>query len=280
MKLAERQEQLVTQYLREVAHFAGDNVSSADRERGLVRLEARVRDGIARLRKVQPEDADIEGVLKAIGPPAVQAALLDAPEPSDERAKKAAGRVWLGVCQWLAEKMDFPPRLVRAGALALGVTGPLALFGYVGAYAVMRRGIPKEEREPIDWLTLAWRMASTLVIIYLLNLGFGYLLKFLELAYSEGAERGLPEIGDWGVLRYKADQYYSYAFWFAVPLAGFSALPLLGGWGKSIYRFSQALIALYAIALCWGTAKFIVGLILDLVKQFSGNVEMPWSGML
>lgn len=280
MKLAERQEQLVTQYLRDVVHFAGDAVSSGDRERGLARLEARVREGIARLRKVQPEDADIVGVLRGIGSPAVQAALLDAPEPSDERARMAAGRIWLGVCQWLAEKLDFPPVLVRAGAVALGVTGPLALFAYVGVYAVMRRGQPKEERDPIDWLTLAWRVASTLVIIYLLNLGFGYLLKFLEMAYSEGAERGLPEIGNWGTLRYKAEQYYSYAFWFAVPLAGFSALPLLGGWGKSIYRFSQALMALYAIALCWGTAKFIVGLILDLVKQFSGSVELPWSGLM
>ena len=280
MKLAERQEQLVTQYLRDVAHFAGEGVSAADRERGLARLEARVREAIIRLRKVQPEDADIEGVLKEIGSPTVQAALLDAPEPSDEKAKKAGGRVWLGVCQWLSEKLDIPPKLIRIGAVCLGVTGPLALFGYVIAYAVLRREIPKEQREPIDWLTLAWRLASTLVIIYLLNLGFDYLLKFLDYAYAKGAERGLPEVGQWGALRYTAATYYSYAFWFAVPLATFSALPLHGGWGKSIYRFSQALIALYAIALCWGTAEFLVGIINDLVQQFSGNIELPWSGLL
>lgn len=280
MKLAERHEQRVTEYLREVAHCAGEAVSPADRERGLGRLEARVREGIAKLRKAQPEDADIEGVLKAIGSPAVQAALLDAPETDEERRRKAGDRVWLGVCAWLARKIDFPPRLVRIGAVALGVTGPLALFGYMAAYALLRREIPKEEREPIDWVTLGWRAGTAIVVLYLLDLGFGYLLVFLEQAYKAGMERGLPELGGWGTLRYEAGQYYAYALWTAVPLAAFSALPLHGGWGKSLHRFSQALIALYAIALCWGTAEFVTGLVLDLVKQFSGNIELPWSGLL
>ena len=280
MKLGEPQEQLVTQYLRDVAHCAGAGVSAAARERGLARLEARVREGIARLRKAQPEDADIEAVLKEVGSPAVQAALLDAPETIDAQAAKARGRVWLGVCQWLAEKADFPPRLVRIGAIALGVTGPLAIFGYLSAYALMRREIPKDERDPIDWLTIAWRFGVSFAIIYLLSTGFEYLLKFIELAYQQGAERGMPEIGNWGALRHTGSQYYGYAFWSVLPLATFSGFPLQGGWGKSIYRFSQALIALYAIALCWGTAKFIVGIIRDIVKQFSGNIELPWSGML
>ena len=280
MKLSERQEQSVTAYLRDVTRLAGDGIAANDRERGLARLEARIREDLERLRRAQPDDADVEGVLQKIGSPSVQAALLDAPEPDEAHAGKGDDRIWLGVCGWVAGKIDMPPRIVRIGVLCLGVTGPLAVLGYMGTYAAMRLSTPKEKREPIDWLTFAWRVGATYILIYLLSLGFEYLLKALEAGYSQGLERGLPEMGNWGELRYRAGSYYSYAFLCCLPIAALSALPLRGGWGKSLYRFSQALVALYAIALCYGTANFLVGLILDFVKQFSGNIELPWQGLM
>ena len=76
MKLSERQEQLITDYLRAVARAAGEGVAEQARERGLLRLEERIRAEIVKLRRAQPDDADLEGVLRGIGSPAVQAALL------------------------------------------------------------------------------------------------------------------------------------------------------------------------------------------------------------
>jgi hypothetical protein len=113
------------------------------------------------------------------------------------------------------------------------------------------------------------------LLIYLLRVGFDYVVKGLEYAYDQGTAHGLPAMGNWSELRYRAGEYFFYAFWVCLPLAAFSALPLEGGWGKSIYRFSQALVALYAIALCYGTAEFVVGLILDFIKQFPTNGMFP-----
>lgn len=280
MQLSERQEQTVVDYLRAVTRLAGDGIAAGDRERGLARLESRIREELQRLRRAQPDDAEVEGVLQRMGTPAVQAALLAAPEPSEATIGQHGDRVWLGVCGWIAGMIDMPPRLVRVGAVCLGVTGPLALLGYLGAYAAMRMGTPKEKREPIDWLGVVWRVGVVFALLIALRTGFGYLLRGLEIAYSEGMERGLPEMGDWGALRYRAGTYYGYALFCCVPLAALSALPLHGGWGKSLYRFAQALVTLYAIALCYGTAEFLVGIILDFVKQFSGNVELPWQNLL
>ena len=77
MNLAERQEQIITAYLREVARLAGDGVSEAGRERGLAKLEERIRTAIAKLRKAQLDDAEIHGVLKALGTPAARTSIPD-----------------------------------------------------------------------------------------------------------------------------------------------------------------------------------------------------------
>lgn len=280
MKLGERHEQLVTQYLREVAHCAGAAVSERDRERGLSRLEARIRADITRLRKVEPEDADIEGVLRAIGAPTVQAALLDAPTPDASASRAETDPVWLGVCASVAGKVEFPVRLVRIATFFLGLcTGPLALVVYMAAYAVLRRTQEKEQRDPIDWLTIVWRSAAIFLTIYFLRQGLDYALRGIESAYAQGIERGLPPLGGWGEIRYRAGEYYSTAIMVCVPLAFLSALPLRGGWGKSLFRFSQALVALYAIALSYGVAKFIVGIILDFVRQSAGQIDFSIPGL-
>lgn len=66
MKLSEQQEQTVTAYLREVTRVAGDGIAADDRERGLARLEARIREDLIRLRRAQPEDTDVEGDRKSV----------------------------------------------------------------------------------------------------------------------------------------------------------------------------------------------------------------------
>lgn len=276
MNLAERQEQIITAYLREVARLAGDGVSETGRERGLAKLEERIRTAIAKLRKAQLEDAEVHTVLKALGTPAVQAALLEAPMPGDVAASLEARRVWLGVCHWAAGRYEFPVQGLRGVVLLVGLcTGPLSLLGYVIAYGLMRREQPREERAPIDWMLIVWRASVCFLALYALGTGFEYLLRFVEAAYSQGVDRGLPPISGWSELRYKSGEYYGYTFLSAIPLAAFSALPLSRAWSKTLYRFAQALIALYAITLCYGVAKFLVGVIMDFVKQFAGNVDLP-----
>lgn len=278
MKLGERQEQLIAEYLRAVAHAAGTDISERDREAGLARLDARIRAELERLRRPAPEETEVVAVLQRLGSTTVQASLLDAPTPEDVRARGYGDRIWLGVCGWLAERTEMPVIGVRGVALLLGCClGPIALMAYMVGYAVMRRAQDPQKREPIDWATIAFRVARAILLVYALRVGFHYAVLLLERGYGMGKEHGLPELGDWSELKYRADEYYTYALSCSATLAGFSGLPLLGGWGKSLNRFSQALIALYAIALCWGTAKFLVGIILDFVRQFGGSKDFSLS---
>jgi hypothetical protein len=48
-----------------------------------------------------------------------------------------------------------------------------------------------------------------------------------------------------------------------------SGLPLANAWGHSLKRLAQAIIALYAMAICFGVASVIAGLILDRVQAYT-----------
>jgi len=279
MKLTEFQESMIAHYLREVARLTPPELAPEVRERGLAVLEARIRKALEAHRRPQVEDAQVEAAVAALGSPLVQAAALEvAEEAAREQARRGpVAPVWLGVCAWASKQFDVTPRVARVVAFGAGLlTGPLAVIAYVVGYALLRKGQPKEDRDPIDWVTIVWRGALTLVIAYVLARFGSYALLGIRWGYDYALHRDFPALGQWGYITYRASAYHFYAVISATPLAALSGLPLAGGWSKTLYRLSQAFLALYAIALSFGLASFVTGLILDLTREFAGTFEIPF----
>lgn len=240
-----------------------------EREQGLAQLQRRISRELQGLNKDVLEDMDVETVLERLGPPARHASILS-PRRDPRRVLMLSREktVWLGVCSGVAARTDLEPWVVRVLSGLIGaVTGPMALLAYIAAYLYMRRNSGRVQ--PLDTLRIVGRGAGTFLLALVLHVGSGYLLRLVYFVHEQYLKRPVPEVGQWDWLEASRDEYFFYAIMVSVPLAVLSALPLAKGWDYTMKRLSQACLALYGIALSFGIASFVVGIILDFVQEFS-----------
>jgi hypothetical protein len=84
------------------------------------------------------------------------------------------------------------------------------------------------------------------------------------------AKRPVPDTGQWG---WYLQQQGSLLFWtlfLSLPVALLGALPMAGGWDRTLRRLSQAVLALYAVVICFGLASAVAGVILQTVRELKG----------
>jgi phage shock protein PspC (stress-responsive transcriptional regulator) len=271
MRLTQKQDALIERYLREVnAHFR-EEISDRARDRGMARLQARIDHELKAISKDSIDDADVYALLDSLGNPEVMAAKLTPRRAAPETlGLSKEDRVWLGVCGGIGEYLEFPAWLVRMMAFLLGITtGPLSIIVYLGVYFWFHASA-EEDVPPIPKARALWRVVSTGLVVLALHmgtLGVVWLIFFVQDRYLH---RALPELGDWGWITVRSDELLFWVLSISLPLAVLSAMPLSNAWDYSLKRFVQAVVALYGLALSFGIASLLVGLIKDYVKEFTG----------
>lgn len=135
MRYTQKQELLVSRYLREVGEEL-EELPYTTRERVLLRLKARIAREFDALGQGTPGDEEIQAVLRRFGAPSEMAReILSKHQPAGQLALASPDRRWLGVCLGIAERLDLSVGLVRAVFLALGLTGPAILAFCLGRCA-------------------------------------------------------------------------------------------------------------------------------------------------
>ena len=271
MRLTQKQDSFIERYLREVNANFRDEVSDRVRDRGIGRLQARIEHDLKALEKDSIDDADVHALLDSLGDPERMAASLTPRRAAPETVGLSKeDRVWLGVCGGISEYLEFPPWLVRLLAFLLGITtGPLTIILYIALYLWFHASAD-DDVPPIPKARVIWRACSTGMIVVALHLGTRGAVWLIYFVHDRYLHRALPELGDWGWINVRSDELLFWALVISLPLSVLSALPLANAWDYSLKRFVQAVIALYGLALSFGIASILVGLILDGVKEFTG----------
>lgn len=263
MRLTDQQSGLITRYLRDVALALDPDLPRAQCEAALSRIEALIDRQLRLYKKDALETADVEAVLLRLGPPEAQAAAA-----TKASAAKAAptGRVWLGVCHAAADRFGVPVLAIR---LIFAALGPFGVVAYLFAYAEGRYLSRTLPREPVSWPRVGLRAGGAFVALLLLRWAADYAVDGLRHGLERFANRPMPPLGSWGWLQYEGPFLFVLAFFCAIPLAVLSGLPVPPGWDHTLKRCAQAVIALYGIALSFGIASVIVGVVLDFVGEFA-----------
>ena len=279
MQLTQKQAWLIDRYLRSVAVVADPSVDAAAVDRLLARLRRQIEGELARLDENSRTDEAVRDAILRVGPAekAVQSLLTPKESPAPTAPKPATAAVpssnarWLGVCDYYAERLQAPAWAVRTIVLLLGLgTGPLAWTAY-GLVFLGLRLTGKLPGPPIRWGRLIGYPLLLGLVIGLLYAGARYVLIFAAYAMDTWLKKPMPPIGEWG---WFIDEQHVMLVWaglLIVPLACLGALPMAGGWDKTLRRFSQALAALYAIAICFGLASVIVGVVLQFAGELTGK---------
>jgi hypothetical protein len=108
-----------------------------------------------------------------------------------------------------------------------------------------------------------------LVVLIALRWGANKLLELIAYGHDRIFNEAMPALGEWDWFRFEEGSYFFFALVTVIPLSVLSGLPLANAWGHSLKRLAQAIIALYAMAICFGVASVIAGLILDRVQAYT-----------
>ena len=271
MKLTQKQEWIVARYLRAVSEALGD-VSDEGRERAVAQVKNRVNREIRQLTKSPLGDGDIVAVLQAMGAPAdVAREYLDKHGPATGLVLSTDNRVWLGVCAGVAQHFGFSRGWVRLAAVLLGVTGPIALIIYLTVYIEMytvSRGSSIGDRIPrVNWLRVVSHLVGATVAAVAIHAAARLVPRLVEMAYLRILpDNALPAPGQWGWLELNAPSMLFFALMLALPIGALAALPAANQWDRTGKLLMQAVLALYALAVCFGIACQVVSIILDAVQ--------------
>lgn len=273
MQLTQKQEWLIERRVRETGAALSRRVSPGSRaeEAALARLRGRIEGELARFGDATVTDAQVEEVLRRLGTPdeTVESLLRGVRAPGPEGAPPAEPR-WLGVCQSLCPDGGASLLGVRAALVAAGLfAAPLALSAYAGAYFYQRARGAFEEPPQIGWFRLAWGVFITLAVCVLLHLAGGQALRGMDWVMDAVVKRPMPELGDWGWFVRERGMLMVLALACALPASFLGGLPMVNGWDATLRRCSQAVLALYAVAVSFGLAFVVAGVILRLVREFS-----------
>ncbi len=281
MHLTQKQESLISQFLRDLSRRLDPGLPEKVRERSLRQVQTRIYHELERLNNPSIGDDDVLRVLRnaastgeASSAPAREtperstpAAAVTAPAPPSTPQHPKA--IWLGVCVHNGERLGIETWMLRAGLVVLGLfTGPLALLAYIAGFIEYYLGLAERDRPVIDWPRIALRGVVALVTLIALRWGANQALVLIGYGHEQIFKEPMPALGDWDWFRFREGVYFFLALFTVLPLAVLSGLPLANAWGHSLKRLAQALGALYAVALCFGVASVIAGLILDRVQAY------------
>ncbi|MBL7649930.1 MAG: hypothetical protein JNK74_27460 [Candidatus Hydrogenedentes bacterium] len=283
MHLTQKQESLISQFLRDLSRRLDPGLPEKVRERSLRQVQTRIYHELERLNNPSIGDDDVLRVLRnaASTTEAPQTSPRDAserpetasppapPHPTPTSTPRNPKAIWLGVCLYNADRLGIETWMVRAGLVVLGLcTGPVAVLAYLAGFAEYYLGLPDGERPKIDWPRMALRGVVALGALIALRWGSNQALVLIGYGHEQIFKEPMPALGDWDWFRFQEGTYFFLALFTVLPLAVLSGLPLENAWGHSLKRLAQALGALYAVALCFGIASVIAGLILDRVQAY------------
>lgn len=273
MRLTQKQEWLIDRYLNEVARALEGDTEPKVIDRAVARARGRV-EGYLRGEGggILSDETVREAIRRTGTAQEVAREILSAARAEAERGPESSpNRRWLGVCFWASERTGLPPWSVRLMVFMLGaVTGPLALTAYSAVYLWLRVNGSLPATGRVQPLRMAWRMAVTTVAAVALYLGAKYAFAGMSYAMTVWAKRSVPEMGQWGWYLQEQGSLLFWALFVALPVVFAGSLPMAGGWDRTLRRASQALLALYAVVMCFGLASAITGVILQVVREFTG----------
>ena len=273
MKLNQKQRQRINRYLRDVLQLLED-IPEAKRREMHAQLRARLERELMQFGDGPLSDETIERVLQTCGTPAAQAASLKgeaAPAPVQEAM--AGSRVWLGLCGALADRLGVDPYVIRTMMVLLGLLPPLLpllLIGYVGIYLVLYYTSEATNLPPIHLLPLAKQVATVVAIAVALFFGFEFALELTRRLVWRFLEINVVPGREWGWLPLHSATLFLWSAAVSAPLATMSCLPVSKGWDGTLKKISQAVVALYALVLCFGFASYLVGIVLLIAENVSG----------
>ncbi len=277
MQLTQKQESFISRYLRDLALQFDESLTDNARERGLRQIQAWVYKELEGLPGSSISDEDVLAALRRAssmarpaessrpGTPAPATASKKAPPASEAEVKP----VWLGVCAYNADRFGVSPWAVRLATVGLGlVTGPVAFFCYLIAYGEFYMASDEKERPTINFGQLALRAIVPLAAAFALRWAAYKLLDLIAYGYVKAFSEPFPPLGKWDWLTFYDGTIFFLICASIIPISILSGLPLANAWGHSLKRLAQALVALYFMALCFGIASMLVGLILDRVQPY------------
>lgn len=185
------------------------------------------------------------------------------------RKRKPSYPIWLGVNLYLAQRFRLPLWALRSFCVLVGmVSGPVSLLLYMFVFVVLR--ISKSIKAPVPFHPLRLVVyplltAALTTFFYLVGI---YGINLIRFAYEQYFERAIPELQEWAWLESKSLTMFIVALALLMPLSLFSAMPLANSWDYSIRRLTQAGVAIYAIAVSFGVASYIAGIILKFTSEF------------
>jgi phage shock protein PspC (stress-responsive transcriptional regulator) len=300
MQLTVEQKARIRQYLSDVAASMARTVPERHRDQAIKLLREDIHRQVLEVGGA-PDDGQLDRVLSAFGSPADQAArIVPRVRTGDKLMLTQDDRVWLGVCGGIAARLGQDPRLVRFICGALGLAGPVlsilsvvssrsfssltlgiftgsvALLSYLVLYAYMYVVSPQTEETRVRFSPILVHVGITFAIAYGLHYGTRYGLELLRYVHTQVMNREMPHLGRWGW--FNEAQAGNMLFWvlsICVPLAIYAGLPMAGQWYNSMRRLGHAILALYGVALAYGVAHVLVGLILDLAVAFELIEKSP-----
>ncbi|HOE66112.1 MAG TPA: PspC domain-containing protein [Candidatus Hydrogenedentes bacterium] len=278
MALNATQQQRIERYFREVdAHLATAPLEV--RRRALEQLRGRVESELRRLDRQSLMDEDIDAVVRSCGAPAHQArSLLDLFGPKSRQAPAglaldATDPRWLGVCGGVARCLGMEPLPVRLVAVLLGLAlGPIAMLAYVGGYFALYFGAPRAKNVPeISWRRFARTLTIIAALAFVLHAGAMLFLDFALRLYVHYAGVSLTDLAPWTWLEKDRAELFWGTLAFAAPFAMLGGLPAANSWPGTAYKVAQAIVALYAVILCFGIASALAGMILQTGKTIAAG---------
>jgi len=268
MQLTQKQEWLIDRYLRAV----GEAVDNADAQVAAVdHVRRQIHQALRRHSSGRLRDEDLVALFQELGSPASQAALYrQRYRIYSERgglSLSATDRVWLGVCGGIAARLSFPSRYVRYAALALGVTGPLALILYLSLYIWLYVDSEDPAVPRIDIKRLAPGVALMAAAVVAMDAGMLGMRVLLVKLVALVTSRALPALGAWGWLEGRRGTLLFWALLVILPLSILGRLPLAESWDATLWRLAKVALALYGAVLCLGLASHLVGLLLHVSES-------------
>ena len=271
MKLTPKQDALVSRFLRDVNMHLDAGLSEQIRENGLLQIQQSIHQNLQVFDHIDDtfQDEQLYQVLRELGSPQSLAARINEDRHKRQKSRNSqTSPVWLGVCAWIAEIMEQDPRLIRLVVFVLGLlTGPLALFAYIGVFAYLYNTADQDSKPELHLWSIIGQFTLYNTITLVLHIGTGLFLRLVYFIYESYFQQTIPVLEKWGWLNEWKSTLLFWMLAFGIPLSILSALPLANGWHLSLRRFLQALIALYAVVLCFGLASMLVGLLLDSIDE-------------
>jgi phage shock protein PspC (stress-responsive transcriptional regulator) len=274
MSITEQQEQRIAQYLQEVRVRLVDAPPKA-RDETVNRLRSRVTRELKQLGNGTPRDQDVDRILNGCGSPGRVAATVMGMQSNGRNRLTIAvtDRRWLGVCAGMAAWLDMGPTVLRLIVFILSIAlAPITITVYIGLYLFLNYSMAKDDRQRVAWWTVAGRVISTVAIAIALYWSAKLLVGFQFQVYAHFLPQSSPQLNDWYWLQLWE---YRMVFWVLVttlPVTVLSALPLEGAWDNTLKKLIQAELALYGVALCFGIASVLAGLIIAVVEEIGGTV--------